>query len=41
MAVATDTARTAGSMAQQLPCSATASDVTDVVIAGELMASTP
>jgi formiminoglutamate deiminase len=39
MAVATDTARTAGSLAQQLPYSATASDVTDVVIAGELMAS--
>jgi formiminoglutamate deiminase len=39
MAVATDSARTAGSMALQLPFSATASDVTDVLIAGELVAS--
>lgn len=39
MAVAADSARTAGSKALQFPFSATASDVTDVVIAGELMAS--
>lgn len=39
MAVAADSARTAGSRPLQFPFSATASDVTDVVIAGELMAS--
>ena len=39
VAVASDSARTAGSMAQQLPFSATASDVSTVVINGEEMAS--
>jgi cytosine/adenosine deaminase-related metal-dependent hydrolase len=39
MAVSPDSTRTAGSMAQQLPFSATASDITDVVIGGELIAS--
>jgi formiminoglutamate deiminase len=39
MAVAPDSMRTAGSMPQQFAFSATASDVTDVVIAGELVAS--
>lgn len=39
MAVDPDSARTAGSKAEQFPFSATASDVTDVVIAGERMAS--
>ncbi|MFC9354577.1 formimidoylglutamate deiminase [Arthrobacter sp. NPDC057013] len=39
MAVAPDSVRTAGSVAQQFAFSATASDVTDVVIAGELVAS--
>ena len=39
MAVDPDSARTAGSKAEQFPFSATASDVTDVVIAGELVAS--
>jgi formiminoglutamate deiminase len=39
MAVDPDSARTAGSKALQFPFSATASDVTDVVIAGELVAS--
>lgn len=39
MVVAPGSARTAGSMAQQFPLSASASDVTDVVIGGELMAS--
>ncbi|WP_082579340.1 formimidoylglutamate deiminase [Arthrobacter sp. Soil736] len=39
MAVASDSARTAGSVAQQLPFSATASDVTAVVIGGALVAS--
>ncbi|MFE4544175.1 formimidoylglutamate deiminase [Arthrobacter sp. NPDC056727] len=39
MAVAPDSIRTAGSVAQQFPFSATASDVTDVVIGGRLMAS--
>ncbi|MCA4132911.1 formimidoylglutamate deiminase [Arthrobacter sp. M4] len=39
MAVAPDSVRTAGSMPQQFPFSATASDVTDVIIAGELVAS--
>lgn len=39
MAVAPDSARTAGSLPLQFPFSATAGDVTDVVIAGELMAS--
>jgi len=39
MAVAPESARTAGSKALQFPFSATASDVTDVVIAGELVAS--
>ncbi|MBT2593770.1 formimidoylglutamate deiminase [Arthrobacter sp. ISL-72] len=39
MAVDPGSARTAGSEALQFPFSATASDVTDVVIAGELVAS--
>ncbi|MDQ1058626.1 formiminoglutamate deiminase [Arthrobacter globiformis] len=39
MAVDPGSARTAGSKALQFPFSATASDVTDVVIAGELVAS--
>lgn len=39
MAVAPDSVRTAGSAPQQLAFSATASDVTAVVIAGELVAS--
>ncbi|MBT2512575.1 formimidoylglutamate deiminase [Arthrobacter sp. ISL-30] len=39
MAVAPDSARTAGSLPQQFAFSATASDVTAVVIAGELVAS--
>lgn len=39
MAVTPDSVRTAGSVAQQFAFSATASDVTDVVIAGELVAS--
>ncbi|RAM36879.1 formimidoylglutamate deiminase [Arthrobacter globiformis] len=39
MAVAPDSVRTAGSQAQQFPFSATASDVTDVVINGEMVAS--
>ncbi|MFF2318842.1 formimidoylglutamate deiminase [Arthrobacter sp. NPDC058097] len=39
MAVAPDSVRTAGSAAPQFVFSATASDVTDVVIAGELVAS--
>lgn len=39
MAVAPDSVRTAGSMPQQFAFSATASDVTAVVIAGELVAS--
>jgi formiminoglutamate deiminase len=39
MAVDSGSARTAGSKSLQFPFSATASDVTDVVIAGELMAS--
>jgi hypothetical protein len=39
MTVAPGSARTAGSVPQQSPFSATASDVTDVVIGGELMAS--
>jgi formiminoglutamate deiminase len=39
VAVASDSARTAGSMAQQLPFSATASDVSTVVINGEELAS--
>lgn len=39
MAVAPGSVRTAGSVPQQFPFSATASDVTDVVIGGELMAS--
>ncbi|MFH5878791.1 formimidoylglutamate deiminase [Arthrobacter sp. NA-172] len=39
MAVAPDSVRTAGSMPQQFAFSATAADVTDVVIAGELVAS--
>ena len=39
VAVASDSARTAGSMARQLPFSATASDVSTVVINGEELAS--
>jgi len=39
MAVSPDSVRTAGSMPTQFAFSATASDVTDVVIAGELVAS--
>ncbi|MDQ0031768.1 formimidoylglutamate deiminase [Arthrobacter bambusae] len=39
MAVAPDSVRTAGSIPRQFAFSATASDVTDVVIAGELVAS--
>ncbi|MDQ0676839.1 formiminoglutamate deiminase [Arthrobacter pascens] len=39
VAVASDSTRTAGSKPQQLPLSATAADVTSVVINGELLAS--